>query len=110
MANKYPHIFATAEVYHSLRVFQKLLEPYTDMKHNAGVWRTWFNVGYLVEIESINYASKETGISISHIRNKMPEVTQFANDVINYLPGLASLSVPLISSGILNVPMIKSQS
>jgi hypothetical protein len=42
MANKYPHIFATAEVYHSLRVFQKLLEPYTDMKHNAGDWRTYW--------------------------------------------------------------------
>ena len=86
IANKYPHMFSIPDILQALHVYEKSLTPYVDHRHHAGDWHTWFYAPYLVETQAVNYASNKTGISINQIKNKMPEVLDYAIDVIKYLP------------------------
>ncbi len=90
-------IFEHFDIPKLTQVYCKLLKPIIDRRTQRGPsWSGWFDIGYWAHKQGYNAASKKAAVktwdgqkhpvSLTQIKRKLPEVDEFAHDVIEYIP------------------------
>ena len=106
---KYPKDFEIFDIPRITSVFCKLLKPIIDRRFFPGVeWSRWFDIGYWSSIQSKNAAAQKTAVkdwnghmhrvSAKQIKNKLPELHEFAEDVIQYMPKFTDFRIALFET------------
>jgi hypothetical protein len=95
-----------------------LLKPFIDRRTFRGAeWSRWFDIGYWSSTQSKNAAAQKTAVkdwnghmhrvSVKQIKNKLPEVREFAEDVIQYIPKFTEFRIAIFETFKIDFEILK---
>jgi len=114
---KYPKMFEIFDIPRITYVYCKMFNPFIDRRFGSADWSTWFDISYWASVQSYRAAAQKTAVkkwsgrmhrvSVKQIKNKLPEVREFAKDVVEYLPKFSDFRIAVFETFIIDFEIRK---